>query len=1009
AVGACLPATSVQWGNPKTAAFNTASTWIADFGTSNSWSEASTHPRQVVDVNGDGLPDIVGFGPNGVMVSLNTGSGFAASASWIAQFGTAQGWANNNTHPRQVVDINGDGLPDIVGFGSGGVMVSLNTGTAFAPHTNWIAQFGVSAGGWSDNNTVPRQIVDVNGDGLPDIVGFGGSGVMVALNTGTAFSTGTFWNTQYFGSAASAGTWDSNNLYPRYVADMNGDGLPDVVGFSSTGVMVAINNGSAFVNASNWLANFGTSAGGWSDNNLYPRYVVDVNGDGLPDIVGFSSTGVMVSINTGTSLTTATNWRADFGTSAGGWTDNNVQPRQLVDVNGDGLPDIVGFGPNGVMVSLNTGGTTFAAATSWISGFGTAAGWTNNTTHPRQLVDVTGDGIPDVLGFFSSGVSVASNQQDILSNYLISLGNGLGASTSVSYGALTQGNTYTKDSGSTAASFPQIDIKAPMYVTSALQSSNGIGGSSTISYTYGGLKVEVGTGRGMLGFRWVKQKDEGTGVESYSEFRQDFPYIGMPARSEQRLSSALNGGLLKRSTSLLECKIPANGSACVIPVRCDLSANATACVNATNARYFRYVASTTDEAWDINGAVYPANKLTTDYGVDATDGKFYGDPSVVSMGTSDGSLKSSANEYWPADTANWILGRLKKTTVTSTTATVAGSGTAADPYQLPTITASQSPSSWVATLPGTISWTSTNASLVSYSCTSAGAGYKSAETVWPNGSTPSQIASEAWVGIPTTCVFTATGPGGTASYNLTVNTLPAPRVPVTVNVGTQANYLANTAKAAGYIAGRTDITFNITGVVGSTSTGQAAFVVDNSWAPGDTVNIVVNAGAGIYGAGGAGGIGVWVGDEAPRSSSPGQSGGPALWVQRAASITNNGSIAGGGGGGGGGGTGMRQSVSSGAAMMYVSGGNGGNGQGAGASGLYAATGGAAGYHGSLYGSPWDGGDGGSGGNVGNAGGGGGTGTNGYYYPGSGGGSSGASVVGNAFITWIVPGTRLPAP
>jgi hypothetical protein len=32
-----------------------------------------------------------------------------------------------------------------------------------------------------------------------------------------------------------------------------------------------------------------------------------------------------------------------------------------------------------------------------------------------------------------------------------------------------------------------------------------------------------------------------------------------------------------------------------------------------------------------------------------------------------GGSKVSENEYWPADTANWVLGRLKKATVTSTT------------------------------------------------------------------------------------------------------------------------------------------------------------------------------------------------------------------------------------------------------------------------------------------------------------------------------------------------------
>ena len=40
---------------------------------------------------------------------------------------------------------------------------------------------------------------------------------------------------------------------------------------------------------------------------------------------------------------------------AGGWIDQNHYPRELADVNGDGKADIVAFGHGGVNVSLATG------------------------------------------------------------------------------------------------------------------------------------------------------------------------------------------------------------------------------------------------------------------------------------------------------------------------------------------------------------------------------------------------------------------------------------------------------------------------------------------------------------------------------------------------------------------------------------------------------------------------------------------------------------------------------
>lgn len=43
-----------------------------------------------------------------------------------------------------------------------------------------VANFAVGAGGWSLQDRFPRMDADVNGDGLADIVGFGFGGVFVA-------------------------------------------------------------------------------------------------------------------------------------------------------------------------------------------------------------------------------------------------------------------------------------------------------------------------------------------------------------------------------------------------------------------------------------------------------------------------------------------------------------------------------------------------------------------------------------------------------------------------------------------------------------------------------------------------------------------------------------------------------------------------------------------------------------------------------------------------------------
>jgi GH18 family chitinase len=101
---------------------------------------------------------------------------------------------------------------------------------------------------------------------------------------------------------------------------------------------------------------------GWSSFDKYPRQLADVNGDGRADIVGFGPGNVFVALGqkdgTFESKTIAT---SDFSYSRG-WNSFDQNPRQLADVNGDGSADIVAFGDQNVFVALaesgNDGGTS---------------------------------------------------------------------------------------------------------------------------------------------------------------------------------------------------------------------------------------------------------------------------------------------------------------------------------------------------------------------------------------------------------------------------------------------------------------------------------------------------------------------------------------------------------------------------------------------------------------------------------------------------------------------------
>ena len=96
-----------------------------------SWSGQSWGPEQprfVADLTGNGRADIVGFGLDGVWVSLNNGNGtFEPPNMVLSAFSSHTGWMIER-HPRFLADLAGDQRADIVGFGDAGVWTALNNG-----------------------------------------------------------------------------------------------------------------------------------------------------------------------------------------------------------------------------------------------------------------------------------------------------------------------------------------------------------------------------------------------------------------------------------------------------------------------------------------------------------------------------------------------------------------------------------------------------------------------------------------------------------------------------------------------------------------------------------------------------------------------------------------------------------------------------------------------------------------------------------------------------------------
>jgi hypothetical protein len=370
------------------------------------------YPRVLADVDGDGDDDIVGFGHYGVYVSRSFGDSFEKPYLWNGSFGYASvagGW-RVEMHPRMLGDVTGDGMADIVGFGGNYVYVSRSTGTGFLPAERWVASYGYKNGWRVDQH--PRFVEDMNGDGLADVVGFGGAGVFVSLSTGAGFQSPQRW-VDSFGYVA--GGWNSPE-FPRHLADVNGDGLPDVVGFGNAGVFVSLSNGSSFGSPALWIASFGYSAGTWRAS-MHPRTVADVNGDGMADVVGFGNRGAYVALSNGDAFEPARIWIPDFGHWAGWRVDKHV--RIVQDVNGDGRADVVGFGDDDGVVALSDG-QWFGPKQRWTSRYGYNDGW-RTTPHIRTLGQMDGDARPEIVAFGFEGVAVFDDFSWTLMKAILSL------------------------------------------------------------------------------------------------------------------------------------------------------------------------------------------------------------------------------------------------------------------------------------------------------------------------------------------------------------------------------------------------------------------------------------------------------------------------------------------------------------------------------------------------------------------------------------------------------------
>ncbi len=308
------------------------------------------------DLDADGLEDLVVACTVANVISVRLGAGDATFGSELD--------LTLPTAPRAVAiaPLDADSIPDLV--------VTL-------PAWNGIATFRGNGDGTFQAaviqaaGTTPDSVVvmDVDHDGWNDLVLTGASSLRVLRGKGD----GTFGSGAWTALPADGGSGASSSIV---VADVDADGLPDVVVTQPTRNRVAVLPGLAG-------GGFGTALDAPTDGWMSGVAVADLDEDGRPDLLTAHATGHVAFLHANGDRT--------FGSGTNLATGGPLFQIGLNDLTGDGLGDVIALSPTPwEVVSVFPGRSA--------GGFDARIDLPTGAPPARFATgDVDGDGVPDLV------------------------------------------------------------------------------------------------------------------------------------------------------------------------------------------------------------------------------------------------------------------------------------------------------------------------------------------------------------------------------------------------------------------------------------------------------------------------------------------------------------------------------------------------------------------------------------------------------------------------------------